>query len=39
MNYLLQITRNKGRIRLPLANIIEYKGIVALVKGEVDFNQ
>lgn len=35
MNYLLSITRNKGKIRLPLANIVEYKGVIALVKAEI----
>lgn len=36
MNYLLSITRNKGKIRLPLANIVEYKGVIALVKAEIE---
>ena len=39
MNYLLKITRNKGKIRLPLANVVEYKGVIALVRAEVDFNE
>lgn len=39
MNYLLSITRNKGKIRLPLANIVEYKGIIALVKAEIEISE
>ncbi len=35
LNYLLQTTRNKGRLRVPLACIVEYKGIVAFVKAQV----
>lgn len=31
-DYLLQITRNKGNIRVPLACLIFYKGFVCLVK-------
>ena len=36
MDYLLKVTRNKGRVRLPLANMVEYKGVVALVRAEVE---
>lgn len=35
MNYLMQLTRNKGKIRLPLAAIVEYKGIVAFVRANI----
>jgi hypothetical protein len=35
MDYLMQFTRNKGKIRLPLVAIVEYKGIVAFVKSSV----
>lgn len=35
MDYLMQLTRNRGKIRVPLACIIEYKGIVALVKAQI----
>lgn len=39
MDYLLSTTRNRGKIRLPLANIVEYKGIVALVKAEIEADE
>ena len=35
MNYLMQLTRNKGKIRLPLVSIVEYKGIIALVRANI----
>lgn len=35
MDYLMQLTRNKGKIRLPLVAIVEYKGIVAFVKASI----
>jgi hypothetical protein len=35
MNYILQMTRNRGKVRVPLANIVEYKGIVALVRATI----
>jgi hypothetical protein len=35
MDYLMQLTRNKGKIRVPLAAIVEYKGIIALVKDNI----
>lgn len=35
MNYLMQLTRNKGRIRVPLAAVVEYKGIVGFVRANI----
>jgi len=35
MNYLIQLTRNKGKVRLPLIAIVEYKGTVALVRANI----
>jgi hypothetical protein len=35
MDYLMQLTRNKGKIRVPLAAIVEYKGIVAFVNSNI----
>jgi hypothetical protein len=31
-DYILQLTNNKGRIRVPLAMAVEYKGFVCLAK-------
>lgn len=39
MDYLLSVTRNKGKIRLPLANIVEYKGIVSLIKADIEADE
>lgn len=35
LDYILQMTRNRGRIRVPLASVVEYKGVVALVKAQI----
>lgn len=34
-NYILSATRNQGRIRVPLACIVEYKGVTVLVKATI----
>lgn len=34
-NYILQLTRNRGRIRVPLMMITEYKGFTGLAKAEI----
>ena len=34
-DYVLQITNNKGRIRVPLAMTVEYKGFLCLAKAIV----
>lgn len=36
MEYVFRCTRNRGVIRVPLAVIVEYRGIIALVKAEVN---
>lgn len=34
-NYVLQITRNRGRFRVPLMMLIEYKGFTVLAQAAV----
>lgn len=31
-NYILSLTHNKGKIRIPLSAVIEYKGFVVFAK-------
>lgn len=32
LNYVLSLTHNKGKIRVPLSTIVEYKGFVIFAK-------
>jgi hypothetical protein len=34
-NYILQVTRNRGRFRVPLMMFLEYKGFGVLAKAKV----
>ena len=34
-NYILQNTRNRGRFRVPLTMIVEYKGFAIVAKADV----
>lgn len=36
-DYILRLTRNKGRIRVPLSLIVEYKGFVAFAKASIPY--
>jgi hypothetical protein len=36
-NYILKLTRNKGRIRVPLVLMVEYKGFMAFAKAAIPY--
>lgn len=35
MAYIFKSTKNQGRVRVPLAALVEYRGIIALVKATI----